>query len=128
MSFKFSAPIKPISVNQAVRHGKWGSYKSKELKEFWGKIFKELATYRPIEIDHSLPVTMLIQFTLPREEFFTKDGKVAKRHDLDNLQKYTIDAVSKYLNFNDSLICLLTSIKAPGDKWNIDVEVRQDAK
>lgn len=125
--FKFTAPIKPISVNQAVRHGKRGSYKSQALKDFCVEMNSALSKHEVVKVSDT-PVTMIVHYTLPKDEYFTKDGKIAKRHDLDNLQKYTIDSIAKYLNFNDALICQLISIKVPGDRWFIDVELRQEDK
>jgi Holliday junction resolvase RusA-like endonuclease len=122
--FKFSAPIKPVSANQAVRHGRNGSYKSDAYKAFWREINLALSKKESVIIPHA-QLKMIIHFTLPRDEFFTQKGVIAKKHDLDNLQKYTIDAVAKYLKFNDAIITELTSIKIPGDRWHIDIELRE---
>lgn len=123
--FKFSEAIKPVSNNAAVRHGRNGSYKSTALKAFWKDMFVLLSKYPKAEIPEA-QLTAIIHYTLPKEEFFTKKGQVAKKHDLDNLQKYTIDAVAKYLEFNDAIICKLISVKVPGERWHIDIELREE--
>jgi Holliday junction resolvase RusA-like endonuclease len=109
--FQFQCNIKPVSTNMAVRHGKNGSYKSKTLADFLKEISIRLKSVEPINIDDKKPVTMSITFTIPENEFFTKKGFIAKKHDIDNLQKYTIDSIAKYLNFNDALITELHSKK-----------------
>lgn len=117
--FSFCENIKPVSVNQAVRHGRNGSYKSQAYKDFWNEISKLLEDYVKPTINESDSFEMAITFTMPVDEFYTKKGLIAKKHDLDNLQKYTIDAIAKHCGFNDASICKLITKKIPGAEWEI---------
>lgn len=121
--FSFCENIKPVSVNQAVRHGRNGSYKSQAYKDFHTEISKHLLTYPKPNIGESDTFEMAVTFTIPESEFYNKDGTLKKKHDLDNLQKYTIDSIAKHCGFNDALICRLVTKKIPGREWGIYVHL-----
>lgn len=117
--FSFCENIKPVSVNQAVRHGRNGSYKSQAYKDFHTEMEKLLKDYIIPSIEPNDSFELAITFTIPKEEFYTKKGLIAKKHDLDNLQKYTIDKIAKHCGFNDASICRLVTKKIPGREWEI---------
>lgn len=73
----------PPSINQAVRHGRNGSYKSKELKEW-----VEIVSYIPLKVIASSEwYGVEVNFYLP---LYYKNGKI-KRKDADDMLKYAID-------------------------------------
>jgi Holliday junction resolvase RusA-like endonuclease len=62
---------------------------------------------------------MNLVFHIPKDEFFTKKGVIAKRHDLSNFCKYTEDVLARFLGFNDAFVVKITMTKIPADSWRI---------
>lgn len=116
--FEWDCPLKPISVNHAVFHSKRGSFKSSELINFVRQ-FKVCLSQHGVKEVPEKPLRVFIDFIVPREVFYTKKGSVAKKNDLDNWLKYTIDGLANHLSFNDSLICEIIACKIPGESWRI---------
>lgn len=121
--YEFECLVKPVSTNHAVKHGKFGSYKTSEFIKFQ-RIFKTQLTIIGTKQIPEEPLRIEIDFHLPKEVFYTKKGTVAKKNDLDNFCKYAIDGLADHLGFNDSLVCELYVRKIPSIDWRISGSIR----
>jgi Holliday junction resolvase RusA-like endonuclease len=123
--FSWDCPLKPITVNHAIKHGRRGSYKTAALNEFV-RLFKICLTQhgkKPIP-ESALKLTIMV--IIPRNVFYTKKGKIAKKkNDVSNFIKYIEDGVAKHLGFDDSLVCDLVVSKRSGDNWRISGNIQQ---
>lgn len=122
--FEWDCPLKPISVNHAIKHGRRGSYKTSDLIVFV-RMFNTCLSQHGKKIIPDKPLKITVDFMIPKEVFYTKKNTVAKKNDLDNWLKYTIDGLANFLGFNDSLVCEIITRKVPSDTWRIKGSIQE---
>lgn len=93
---KFKIKSLPVSVNNAVRHSKYTSYKTKEFKEWEGFVEKE--TDKNINKSEWYGVEVVCYFPL-----YYKNGNI-RRRDIDDMLKYAIDCTLKKVQNKDGEI------------------------
>lgn len=116
--FEFSSKIKPISLNHAVRHSKFGSYKSTDYKKFFKQFQNDLCLFPKTEIPQK-ELILYIEIKIPFDQYYTKKNTVAKKNDVSNFIKYIEDGLALYLGFNDSLVKKIVAEKSPGEEWEV---------
>lgn len=122
----------PPSLNNAYPSNKSGRrFKSKEYS-LWEKDFGVWAFLNPKTMHEArllyagnkqkLELSCLYVFNYKR--VICKDG-TSKKLDLDNRAKPLLDAVTKAIGFDDSVIWKLTLLKATGEREYCNVELNE---
>jgi hypothetical protein len=142
----FNLPIKGLSINSTYygdrKHGM-----TAEAKEWFHTVFhvlskpdnvKALSDLRTAFQPKKHAYFFQIKSTIPKEIYYTKDGKLSRRaFDITNVEKSIVDAfcLEKYaqkpypygcqnLQTDDCVVKGVLSVKVPGDAWNIQVTIR----
>lgn len=129
--------IEPLSINRAHRTSRKGFiYKPKIAVDFDANIKRKLQEHKEL-LDEFVSsfnpfnhhVYCNIYYYVPIGKFYTGKGSRKKissqSKDLDNLLKYTIDGVFKFISLNDVIITRIETEKIPknGTEWSIVIQL-----